>query len=189
MNHDDCTPPPESGAAPFRRTNCSPPHSGRNFSKRTFQSERGRLPATTRSPIKISRSFQIIRHHRRDHNWLGFSVQLCHLRFPGWPLKAGEAPAAKLLAYVERQLNVSPELFHDCARARDTTRREHLLELQRDFGFQPFTDLLSSKLGWEHINLTGDYIWDLRQTTTLQRLRSLRRSTLSVQDELESKAG
>jgi hypothetical protein len=33
-----------------------------------------------------------------------------------------------------------------------------------------------SPLGWEHINLTGDYIWDLRQTTTLQRLRSLRRS-------------
>ena len=46
-----------------------------------------------------------------------------------------------------------------------------------------------SPLGWEHINLTGDYIWDLRQTTTLQRLRSLRRSTLSVQDEPESKAG
>jgi hypothetical protein len=26
-----------------------------------------------------------------------------------------------------------------------------------------------SPLGWEHINLTGDYLWDLRQTTTLQR--------------------
>ena len=35
----------------------------------------------------------------------------------------------------------------------------------------------------------ADYIWDLRQTTTLQRLRSLRRSSLSVQNELESKAG
>lgn len=92
------------------------------------------------------RDLQIIRHHRRDHNRLGFSVQLCHLRFPGWPLKAGEVPAAKLVAYVARQLNVSPELFHDYARGRDTTRREHLLELQRDFGFQPFTDALSSKL-------------------------------------------
>jgi hypothetical protein len=46
-----------------------------------------------------------------------------------------------------------------------------------------------SPLGWEHINLTGDYIWDLRQTTTFQRLRALRRGTLSVQNELESKAG
>jgi TnpA family transposase len=46
-----------------------------------------------------------------------------------------------------------------------------------------------SPLGWEHINLTGDYRWDLRQTTTLQRLRALRRGTLSVQNDLESKAG
>ncbi|HYZ85436.1 MAG TPA: DUF4158 domain-containing protein [Bryobacteraceae bacterium] len=92
------------------------------------------------------RDLQIIRHHRRDHNRLGFSIQLCHLRFPGWPLKAGEVPAAKLMAYVARQLNVSPELFHDYARGRDTTRREHLLELQRDFGFQTFTDPLSSRL-------------------------------------------
>ena len=46
-----------------------------------------------------------------------------------------------------------------------------------------------SPLGWEHINLTGDYIWDLRQTTTLQRLRALRRGTLSVQNGLESKVG
>src|ERR1041384_4397392 len=92
------------------------------------------------------KDFQAIRHHRRDHNRLGFSIQLCHLRFPGWPLKAGEIPASELLAYVARQLNVSPELFHDYARGRDTTRREHLVELQRDFGFQTFTDLLSSKL-------------------------------------------
>src|SRR5579883_1322513 len=46
-----------------------------------------------------------------------------------------------------------------------------------------------SPLGWEHINLTGDYLWDLRQTTTLQRLRTLRRGTLSVQNGPEAKAG
>jgi TnpA family transposase len=46
-----------------------------------------------------------------------------------------------------------------------------------------------SPLGWEHINLTGDYIWDLRQTTTMQRLRALRRGTLNVQNEPESKTG
>ena len=101
------------------------------------------MPATIRSPIRISRSFAIT---GRDHNRLGFSIQLCHLRFPGWPLRAGEAPAPQLLAYVARQLNVSPELFQDYARARDTTRREHLLELQRGFGFQTFTDALSNTL-------------------------------------------
>jgi hypothetical protein len=46
-----------------------------------------------------------------------------------------------------------------------------------------------SPLGWEHINLTGDYIWDLQQTTTFQRLRALGRGRLSVQNELQSKAG
>lgn len=46
-----------------------------------------------------------------------------------------------------------------------------------------------SPLGWEHIHLTGDYLWDLRQTTTLERLWALRRGTLTVQNVPESKAG
>jgi TnpA family transposase len=89
---------------------------------------------------------QIIRRHRRDHNRLGFSVQLCHLRFPGWPLRAGDSPSPQLLLYVARQLDVGPELLDDYSCNRDTTRREHLLELQRDFGFQPFTEALSITL-------------------------------------------
>ena len=36
-----------------------------------------------------------------------------------------------------------------------------------------------SPLGWEHINLTGDYIWDLQQTTTFQRLRRYARGALA----------
>lgn len=31
-----------------------------------------------------------------------------------------------------------------------------------------------SPLGWEHINLTGDYIWNLKQTTSFDQLRPLR---------------
>lgn len=94
---------------------------------------------------------QIIRRHRRDHNRLGFSVQLCHLRYPGWPLKAGDVPPPRLLAYVARQLNISPDLFCEYARDRDTTRREHLLELQRDFGFQAFTDAHASALAGQFL--------------------------------------
>ena len=37
-----------------------------------------------------------------------------------------------------------------------------------------------SPLGWEHINLTGDYVWDLRQTTTLQRVTSTPSLTTGV---------
>lgn len=32
-----------------------------------------------------------------------------------------------------------------------------------------------SPLGWEHIGLTGDYVWNLQQTTDLHNLRPLRR--------------
>lgn len=35
-----------------------------------------------------------------------------------------------------------------------------------------------SPLGWEHINFTGDYVWNLRQRTTLERLRPLRKNKL-----------
>ena len=31
-----------------------------------------------------------------------------------------------------------------------------------------------SPLGWEHINLTGDYVWNLKQATSFDRLRPLR---------------
>ena len=29
---------------------------------------------------------EIVNRHRRDHNRLGFAVQLCVLRYTGWPL-------------------------------------------------------------------------------------------------------
>ena len=31
-----------------------------------------------------------------------------------------------------------------------------------------------SPLGWEHINLTGDYVWNLKQATSFDQLRPLR---------------
>lgn len=31
-----------------------------------------------------------------------------------------------------------------------------------------------SPLEWEHINLTGDYVWNLKQATSLDKLRPLR---------------
>jgi hypothetical protein len=31
-----------------------------------------------------------------------------------------------------------------------------------------------SPLGWEHVNLTGDYIWNLKQRIPLDNLRPLR---------------
>ncbi len=41
-----------------------------------------------------------------------------------------------------------------------------------------------SPLGWEHINMTGDYVWNLRQTTTIEKLRPLCRHKLPPSEAL-----
>ena len=66
-----------------------------------------------------------INERRREHNRLGFAVQLCLLRYPGWPLKAGEQPPSNLLEFVAQQIDADPDEFGDYA-AREQTRQEHI---------------------------------------------------------------
>ena len=80
----------------------------------------------------------IIRQHRGAANQLGFAVQLCYLRYPGVMLGAEEAPFPPLLRLVATQIKVRMESWGEYGH-RDQTRREHLVELQTVFGFQPFT--------------------------------------------------
>lgn len=51
------------------------------------------------------------------------------------------------------------------------------IEELRNQGMEIPEELLPhlSPLGWEHVILTGDYVWDLRQGTTMDRLRPLRK--------------
>lgn len=80
----------------------------------------------------------IIRQRRGPANRLGFAVQLCYLRFPGVILGADEPPFPPLLRLVANQLKVGIESWDEYGQ-REQTRREHLVELQTVFGFQPFT--------------------------------------------------
>ena len=80
----------------------------------------------------------IIRRHRGSANRLGFAVQLCYMRYPGVTLAVDDEPYPPLLRMVATQLKVPPESWADYSQ-RAETRREHLLELQSVFGFQPFT--------------------------------------------------
>lgn len=88
----------------------------------------------TLSPTDLA----VIRPHRRPQNRLGFAVQLCYLRYPGRALYADEVVPEPLLAFIAAQLGCEPAAFADYARARDTTRREHLAEIREAFGFLPF---------------------------------------------------
>ena len=81
----------------------------------------------------------IIRQRRGPANRLGFAVQLCYLRFPGIVLGVDQPPFPPLLKLVADQLKVGVESWNDYGQRREQTRREHLVELQTVFGFQPFT--------------------------------------------------
>jgi len=80
----------------------------------------------------------IIRQRRSPTNRLGFAVQLCYMRYPGVMLTVDEDPYPPLMRLVAAQLKVPLEAWADYGQ-RAETRREHLLELQSVFGFQPFT--------------------------------------------------
>src|SRR6516162_5373639 len=80
----------------------------------------------------------LVRAKRRAVNRLGFSIQLCLLRYPGQGLGPDEHPPETMIIFVARQLGVSPTVFAAYA-LRDQTHREHAVELQlhlrlRNFG-------------------------------------------------------
>jgi TnpA family transposase len=80
----------------------------------------------------------IIRQRRGSANRLRFAVQLCYLRYPGIILGVDQPPFPPLLKWVADQLQVATDSWDDYGQ-REQTRREHLVELQTVFGFQPFT--------------------------------------------------
>ena len=79
----------------------------------------------------------VIRQRRGSHNRLGFAVQLCYLRYPGFALPTDAEPPASLLKIVGRQLRIEPDIWSQYAQ-RPETRREHLLELQAWLKLTPF---------------------------------------------------
>ena len=48
---------------------------------------------------------------RREHNKLGFALQLCLMRYPGRVLAVGEIPPRTMLKYVADQIGVDPTTF------------------------------------------------------------------------------
>ena len=103
------------------------------------------LLAFPTTEIEIARHYtfdkhdlSIIRQHRGESNRLGFAIQLCYLRYPGYSMTAFATPPMGLLAYVSQQLGLNPDIWTEYAQ-RDETRREHTLELQAAFGYQSFT--------------------------------------------------
>ncbi|MFA9378680.1 MAG: Tn3 family transposase [Lachnotalea sp.] len=82
---------------------------------------------------------EIIKRHRRDYNKLGFAVQLCCLRNPGWSLSNINDISDIVLNYIAEQFQICPKEF-DLYGQRENTRLEHLQELREEYGYRNFTD-------------------------------------------------
>lgn len=81
---------------------------------------------------------EIIKRHRRDHNKLGFALQLYMLRFPGWTLSDVHHIPDCVVNYIAKQLQISAKEIRIYAE-REQTNNEHLEEIRKEYGFQNFT--------------------------------------------------
>ena len=70
-------------------------------------------------------------------NRLGFAVQLCLLRYPGFGLRVDEDVPGELLAYIAHQLGVSSASFDRYGR-RSQTRQDHGRQIAHLLGLRAF---------------------------------------------------
>ena len=79
----------------------------------------------------------VIRQHRGDPQRLGVAVLLCAMRYPGISVDTGTIIPEAILKYVAGQLGIEASVWFQYAK-RSATRREHLLELRKIYGFRLF---------------------------------------------------
>ncbi len=79
-----------------------------------------------------------IRVRRGGHNRLGFALQLCAFRYPGRILVAGEVIPLNVLRFIAAQLGMRAEDLDGYA-VREETRREHIAEIRRIYGYRMFS--------------------------------------------------
>jgi TnpA family transposase len=111
----------------------------------------GSLLALPREEADLVRHFTLSRadldaidRRRREHNRLGFALQLCAFRYPGRLLRPGETIPEEALRFVADQVGIgAPDAIAAYA-ARTQTRREQLDDLREAFGFAAFTVLTST---------------------------------------------
>ena len=81
---------------------------------------------------------EVIKRRRRDHNRLGFAIQICLFRYPGWSLSDIKNIPDKVINYVAKQLQVDPIEFKQYSE-REQTKHEHMEEIRKHYGFSNFS--------------------------------------------------
>jgi TnpA family transposase len=77
----------------------------------------------------------LCKRHRRQHNRLGFAVQLALVRDLGRPLRLAEHVPTSVVETVGEQIGITPAIFDLYAR-HDETRREHVGEIVACLGLR-----------------------------------------------------
>lgn len=126
-----------------------------------------------------------IREKRRPHNRLGFAVQWAYLRYPGRPWEAGENPPEPVFAYIAEQVNVEVGALRNYAHSRERTRQEHLQEIIRTGGFQPFGAELQRELASWLLPVALSTDSGVKLVETLVRHMQARRIVLPALSALE----
>jgi TnpA family transposase len=136
-----------------------------------------------------------INERRRDHNRLGFAIQLCLLRYPGWPLGPGELPPQNLLKFVAEQLEADALEVSDYAK-RPQTRTDHVQELARLYRLRqyssPFPAMLREHLRGEAVDNESAFTlvqsaleWLRSHSVIVPALMTLEALIRSVRSEVE----
>ena len=87
----------------------------------------------------------VIHQQRKDYNRIGFALQLCCLRYPGWTLtNINDIPDA-IIYHIANQIKVEVTNIKYYG-LREKTRLEHLLKLREIYGFRFFDDTDQSLL-------------------------------------------
>lgn len=79
----------------------------------------------------------LIRQRRGDANRLGFAVQLCLLRYPGYALSNDTILTEPVIEWIARSIRVEADTWVNYGK-RDETRREHFQELKAYLGLSLF---------------------------------------------------
>jgi hypothetical protein len=113
------------------------------------------------------KDLELIKQRRRLHNRLGFAVQLAVLRFPGRPLKDLTGIPSRVLAAI-KGLELT-EVFATLRRGGEEIAETTVAHI--------------APLGWEHINLIGNYHFAPQPGRSLDNLRPLRLSVSKEEKE------
>lgn len=98
------------------------------------------------TPEQLARYFYLSRSdhdeiniRRRDYNRLGYTIQLCTVRFLGTFLPESTAVPPLIIKHLSRQLEINPACLPHY-QVRSVTHHEHAREIQERHGYREFTD-------------------------------------------------